>query len=170
VDILVHGDGFAGLALAEAHEALVDCDADEPGRELGVSLELLQLLVSLEECILRDVFGVFTVLSNMLRYAEDLALVLPDELLESSRIPLFRARYERYVGVDLFRSWRLDGGHVQKGSKTRPEYLFLKRRKFQYLPIVNVAGVESKGRVGSAMRPEAFVREDLHIGQMALIG
>ena len=91
LDVLVHGDGFAGLALAETHEALVDRDADEPGRELGVSLELVQLLVSLEECVLRDVFGVFTVLGNVLCYAEDLALVLPDELLKCSRVPVFRA-------------------------------------------------------------------------------
>ncbi len=83
----------------------------EPGRELGVSLELVQLLVSLEECILRDVFGVFTVLSNMLRYAEDLALVLPDELLKCSCIPCLCTLYECYVRVDLFRRWGLDGRH-----------------------------------------------------------
>ena len=49
LDVFVHGDGLAGLALAQPHKALVDCDADQPGRELGVSLELIQLLVSLEE-------------------------------------------------------------------------------------------------------------------------
>ena len=54
--------------------------------KLGVSLELLQLLVSLEECILRNVFGIFTVLGNMLRNPEDLAFVLPDKLLKRSRI------------------------------------------------------------------------------------
>jgi hypothetical protein len=111
LNVLVHGDGFAGLALAQPHEALIDGDADEPGRELGVSLELVQLLVGLEECVLRNVFSVFTVLGNVLRHPEDLALVLPDQLLKCSRIPLFRARYKRYVGVDLFRCWRLDGRH-----------------------------------------------------------
>ena len=52
----------------------------------------------------------------MLRYPEDLALVLPDQLLKSSCISTFGARHKRYVGVDFFRSWRLDGGHEQKGA------------------------------------------------------
>jgi len=60
---------------------------------------------------LRNVFSVFTVLSNMLRDPEDLALVLTDQLLKCCGIPFFCARYERYVGVYLFRGWGLDGGH-----------------------------------------------------------
>ena len=47
----------------------------------------------------------------MLCHPEDLALVLPDKLLKCSRVPLFSACYKRYVGVDLFRRWGLDGRH-----------------------------------------------------------
>ena len=104
LDIFVHGDGLAGLTLAQAHKTFVDCDADQPGGELGVALELVQLLVSLEEGILRDVFRVFAVLGNMLRYPKDLPFVLPDQLLKGSRIPLFGALDQRNVRVDLFRS------------------------------------------------------------------
>ena len=38
------------------------------------------------------------------------------ELLEGGCVSLPRARNQRYVWVDLFRSWRLDGGHRQKGA------------------------------------------------------
>ena len=71
----------------------------------------------MRKCVLRDVFGVFTVLGNMLRYPEDLPFVLPDQLLEGCCVPLLGARNQRYVGVDLFRSWRLDGWHEQKGAQ-----------------------------------------------------
>ena len=53
----------------------------------------------------------------MLCYPEDLALVLPHELLKSCRVSRFRARYKRYIRMDLFRRWRLDGWHMQKGAK-----------------------------------------------------
>ena len=121
LDVFVHGDGLAGLTLAQAHKTLVDGDADQPGGKLGVSLELVQLLVRLEERILRDVFRVLTVLGNVLRYPENLPLILPNQLLKRRRIPLFRALNERYVGVDLFRRWGLDGWHRQKVRKTRSE-------------------------------------------------
>jgi hypothetical protein len=54
----------------------------------------------------------------MLRDPEDLALILTNQLLKCCGIPFFRARYKRYVGVYLFRDWRLDGGHEQNGAKT----------------------------------------------------
>jgi hypothetical protein len=52
----------------------------------------------------------------MLRYAEDLAFVLPDQLLKGSRITLPCALYKSYVGVDLFRTCGLDGRHHLKGA------------------------------------------------------
>ena len=119
LDVFVHGDGLAGLTLAQAHKTLVDCDADQPGGELGVALELVQLFVRLEERILRDVFRVLAVLGNVLRYPENLPFVLPNQLLKRRRVTLFCALYERYVGVDLFRGWRLDGWHRQKLQLSR---------------------------------------------------
>jgi hypothetical protein len=81
---------------------------------------------------LRDVFGVFTVLRYMLRYPEDLAFVLPDQLLIGCCITFPGARNQRYVWVDLFRSWGLDGGHWQKGALIG---LSLMRSAFQYLTL-----------------------------------
>jgi hypothetical protein len=68
----------------------------------------------------------------MLRDPEDLAFVLPDQLLEGCCITPPRARNQRYVWVDLFRSWGLDGGHRQKGSQFG---LSLMRSAFQYLTL-----------------------------------
>ncbi|GGG80948.1 hypothetical protein GCM10011585_25490 [Edaphobacter dinghuensis] len=45
----------------------------------------------------------------MLRYPEDLAFVLPHELLESSRVTRLCASYKRYIRVNFFRRWGLDG-------------------------------------------------------------
>lgn len=56
----------------------------------------------------------------MLCDPEDLALVLPDQLLKGSCITILRARNQRYVWVDLFRSWGLDGGHEQKVRQFYP--------------------------------------------------
>ena len=100
-DVLVHGDGLAGLALAQPHKTFVDCDAHQPGGKLGVALELVQLLVRLEEGILRDVFRVLAVLGNVLRYPENLPLVLANQLLKRRGVPLFGALNQRNVGVDL---------------------------------------------------------------------
>ena len=116
LDVFIHGDSLACLALAQPHKALIDGDADEPCRELRVPLELVQLLICLEEGVLRDVFSVFTVLCNVLRNPEYLALILANELFKSSLVALFRASNQRYVGVNFFRSWRLDGRHEQKGA------------------------------------------------------
>jgi hypothetical protein len=55
--------------------------------------------------------------SRLLRYTEDLAFVLPDELLEGSCVPIFGARNQRYVWMDFFRHWGLDGRHEVKGAK-----------------------------------------------------
>jgi hypothetical protein len=68
----------------------------------------------------------------MLRYPKDLAFVLPDQLLKGCCITLPRARNQRYVWVDLFRSWGLDGGHRQKGAYFG---LSLKRSAFPSLTL-----------------------------------
>jgi hypothetical protein len=51
--------------------------------------------------------------------------------------------------VDLFRSWRLDGGHVQKGAKTCPEHLFFRKKKVSVL-------IHSKCRGGREQREDGF--------------
>ena len=88
---------------------------DQPGRELGVALELVEFLVGLEEGILRDIFGVLPVLRNMLRNPKNLPLILAGTNCSNAAVsPFFGALYEGDVGVDLFRNWRLDGWHKQK--------------------------------------------------------
>jgi hypothetical protein len=53
-------------------------------------------------------------LGNVLRYPKNLPFILPYQLLKRRCVTLFRALYQRYVGVDLFRNWGLDGWHKQK--------------------------------------------------------
>ena len=108
LDILVHGYGFGGFSLTEPHKALIYGDSDEPGGEFGVSLELLELLEGLEEDVLGDVFGVLAVLGDVLGGAEDLALVLADELLEGGGVTGFGAGDEFDVRV------RRLGEHVRR--------------------------------------------------------
>ncbi len=48
-----------------------------------VALELVKLLVGLEEDVLGDVFGVLTVLRDVLGNAKDLPVVLANQLFES---------------------------------------------------------------------------------------
>jgi hypothetical protein len=71
----------------------------------------------------------------VLRHAEDLAFVLPDQLLICGCIPRLGARYERYVRVDLFRRWRLDGRHEQKVRKTDTEIVAAKRNESVASPV-----------------------------------
>ena len=114
LNVLVHGDCLRGFALAQAHQALVDGDAGQPGRELGVALELIEFLVGLEEGILGDVFGVFAVLGNVLGDAKDLPLVLADELGECGCISSAGSLDQSDVGVDLFNSGCFNGRHRRK--------------------------------------------------------
>src|SRR6202035_4593654 len=114
LDVLVHGDRSTGLALAQPHQAFVDGDADQPGGELGVALELIELLIRLQESVLGNILRVFTVLRDMLRNPEDLPVVLSNQLLERRDVPTASALNERNVGVNLVRYWGLDGGHKER--------------------------------------------------------
>jgi hypothetical protein len=83
-------------------------------------------------------------LGYVLCYAEDLALVLPYQLLECRCIPVFRAFHERYVGVYLFRRWGLDGRHEQKVRKTTAARLHAEGAANQRFFSVNGRGGKSK--------------------------
>jgi len=91
------------------------------------------LLVGLEECILRNVFGVFTVLCNMLRDPEDLALVLTDQLLKCCGITFFSARYERRPGCTSSVAGDWMAGMSETGAETNAEIASLQEREDQYL-------------------------------------
>ncbi|NYF80491.1 hypothetical protein HDF17_002811 [Granulicella arctica] len=72
---------------------------------------MIELLIRLQKGILRYILCIFTILCDVLSDAEDLPVVLADKLLESRSIPLFRASDQRYIRVNLFRDWGLDGRH-----------------------------------------------------------
>ena len=55
-----------------------------------------------------------SVLIPCLNEAENLPFVLPYQLLKRRGIAMFGAIHQRYVWVDLFRRWGLDGWHRQK--------------------------------------------------------
>src|SRR6185437_16753326 len=102
--------GLAGLAPPEPHQALIDGDANQPGRKLRVALKLLQLFIRLQEGVLRNVLGVFAVLGDVLRHPENLPLILTYQLLEGRRVPFFRAVNQRNVRVYFNGLWRWMAG------------------------------------------------------------
>jgi hypothetical protein len=77
----------------------------------------VKLLIRLQEGVLDNVLGIFLVLRNVPRDAEDLPVVLADELLKRSFVPSFSPLYEGYVRVYLFRRWGLDGRHRSCGAE-----------------------------------------------------
>ena len=61
---------------------------NQPGREFGISSEVTQVLVSLQEGFLNRVLGVFPVMRDALSDSEKFAIVSLYELLESSNVPV----------------------------------------------------------------------------------
>ena len=98
--------------LSQAHQALVDCDSNQPCVKLRVPLKLIELFVRLEERVLHHVFGIFAVLRDVLRNPEDLPLILADQRIVSRDITSAYPLDQGYVGVLLvFSCNRLDGRH-----------------------------------------------------------
>lgn len=78
-------------------------------------MKLVEFLVCLEKCVLDYIFGVFAVLRDVLSDAEDLPVILLDQLLKCVDIAFFRKVDERDVRVNLLgpacgRTCRLDTG------------------------------------------------------------
>jgi hypothetical protein len=69
-------------------------DADEPGIKAGVSLKFAEVLEGFEESLLHGVFGVFAILGDVLREAENLALVTAHESFERVDVACLRGSYE----------------------------------------------------------------------------
>src|SRR5439155_27013603 len=63
--------------LSQLHERLVYSDANQPCRELRVSLESAQILMSFEECSLDNLFRIFGIMRHILGDAKQLAFVPP---------------------------------------------------------------------------------------------
>src|ERR1700677_1506421 len=73
---------------SQLHKRLVHSDANQPGGEFGISSDIAQVLVSLQERLLNRVLRVFPVTCNALSDSEKCAIVSLHELLESSHIPI----------------------------------------------------------------------------------
>ncbi len=76
--IFIQRDHAFGPTTAQFHQRFVDRDPDQPGIELGLTLELIQIGVSLEERILHHIFRVFAVLRDVLRDAKYIPVIAPD--------------------------------------------------------------------------------------------
>jgi len=74
--------------LSQLHKRLVDGDANQPSREFGISSEIAQVLVSLQEGLLNRVLRIFTVMRNALSDSEEYAVVSLHQLLESGHIAM----------------------------------------------------------------------------------
>ena len=108
----------SGASTAELHQRFVHRDSDQPGIKLGLHLELRQILVRLQECVLHYVFRVFAVLRNVLRNPENVPVVTPNEFLERADIAGFRGINQ----YQLFGEWcrfvhLLDGSHEAPDSE-----------------------------------------------------
>ena len=91
---LVERNGFVGLAPAQLHQRLVDRDPHNPGVELGIALELIQVLVGFHKGLLQHIFRIFAVLRDVLRQAEDLAFVAAHQFAERGGIAFARLRHQ----------------------------------------------------------------------------
>ena len=62
----------------------------------------MELLISLQECVLDNVLGVFLVLRNVLGDSKYLAVVLPDQGFERLKVPFAGSGHERDIRVYFF--------------------------------------------------------------------
>ena len=85
-------DGFVGFAAAQLHERLIDGDTHDPGVELGIALELVEVLIGLHEGLLEHVFGILAILRDVLGQPEDLALIAPHQFAKCTGIARARLR------------------------------------------------------------------------------
>jgi hypothetical protein len=86
VKILIQGHLSCAALLSQLHQRLVQSDANQPSRELGILSEFRQFLVGLEEGLLNRVLRIFSVMRDALSDSEKLAIVFLYELLESGNI------------------------------------------------------------------------------------
>ena len=116
--------GEIGAAeLAEAHEALVDDDAGEPGGEAGVAFEAAEMEEGFGVSVLDFVLGVFVVAEDGAGEFDAGLVVTVDEIGESGLVALLGAPDE--IGVDVddgfvfggLESWELRHGQ-ESGNET----------------------------------------------------
>jgi len=84
-------------------DAQVAADADDPRLEIRAPIERRQRLEDLQEDVLREVFGLVVLADELVRDVEDLAPVLPDDLLPGDLIALQAALNQRLDGVSWIR-------------------------------------------------------------------
>src|SRR6185369_910411 len=106
----------------------IDRNSYQPGIKLRLALELSQVLVRLQECVLNHVFGILAILRNVLRNAKDVAVVTLHQRFESSYVALTGGIYQyalvswlAYFGFDCFHV-SVDSGISQKlpGKSAHP--------------------------------------------------
>jgi hypothetical protein len=86
IDGLVDRDRFVGLPPAQFHQRLVDRDPDNPGIELRVALELVQVLIGLHESFLQHVFGVSRTAGDAMRRAKHTVGMRSEERFQLRRL------------------------------------------------------------------------------------
>jgi hypothetical protein len=90
--------GGANLAPAQAVDAAVAREAEQPGEEGLAVLEAVEPGVDAEEDLLRGVPGLFAFAQEVQRHAEDPPLILPDERLPGEVVALATA-FDQGVGI-----------------------------------------------------------------------
>src|SRR5580704_19271987 len=100
--ILIQGYLSCFALLSEFHKGLIQGDANQPGRELGITPEIGQVLVSPQEAFLNRVLGIFPVMRDALSDSKKFAIVPLYELLESGNISILASLDKIEVILCLF--------------------------------------------------------------------
>src|SRR6266849_1886505 len=103
-----------GPALAQFHQRFVHSDAHQPSVEARIALKVAEVLEGFQEGVLHHVFGVFSVLRDVLGQAENPALVTVDQLLKGGGVARLGRGYQRpFVVASDRRGQRFRMGSVQ---------------------------------------------------------
>src|SRR5438105_6973663 len=79
------------LPLFEEVNGLVDGDPVNPGEKAGVTFERFERLISLDECLLREVVGVFVIGGHMVNGGVDALLITAHQPVICLQVPAFGA-------------------------------------------------------------------------------
>ena len=92
---VVQRHATAVIALAQIHQPFIDGDARNPGGEARAALELVEMTVSFQKCLLSRVFGVLMVASDAQRQPVDALVAVFHQVLELRFAGFSRRRRRR---------------------------------------------------------------------------
>jgi hypothetical protein len=86
-------------------------NAHQPGIKLGLPLKLSQVLIRLQERVLHNVFGILAILRDVLRNAENVAVVPLHQLLKRCNVSAASGIDQQRLFAGCFGYVLFDGFH-----------------------------------------------------------